>query len=49
MVYLGIIIAIFTGDLFIKNYMEKTLVEGKENKRLNGFCVSGNTIIRGHS
>ncbi len=37
MVYLGIIIAIFTGDLFIKNYMEKTLVEGKENKRLNGF------------
>lgn len=37
MIYLGIVIAIFMGDLCIKNYMEKMLVEGEENKKLNGF------------
>lgn len=37
MIYLGIVIAIFIGDLCIKNYMEKMLAEGEENKKLNGF------------
>lgn len=37
MIYLGIVMAIFTGDLCIKNYMERTLAEGEENKKLNGF------------
>lgn len=37
MIYLGIAAIIFTGDLFIKNYMEKTLKEGEERKKLKGF------------
>ncbi len=35
--YIGIIAAIFGTDFFIKNYMEKTLEEGKEKEKAGGF------------
>lgn len=37
MIYVGIAVAIFVGDWFVKNYMERSLVEGEEKKRLSGF------------
>lgn len=37
MVYICIAAAIFAGDLFIKGHMERTLSDGKEEKRMKGF------------
>lgn len=37
MVYICIAAAIFAGDLFIKGHMERTLIDGKEEKRMKGF------------
>ena len=37
MIYIGIVAMIFIGDCLIKNYMEKTLAEGEEKEKWNGF------------
>lgn len=37
MIYIGIIVAIFLTDFFIKKRMERTLIEGEETKRLGGL------------
>lgn len=37
MTYICITAAIFIGDFFIKNHMERTLKAGEEEKRLKGF------------
>lgn len=39
MVYIGIAAAIFIGDLWIKNHMERWLADGKEKKRLKGLLL----------
>lgn len=39
MIYLGIMGAIFGGDLWLKNYMEKSLPEGEEQKLLGGKII----------
>ncbi len=39
MIYFGIIAMIFAGDFFIKNHMERTLEEGEEKEKLNGFLL----------
>lgn len=39
MIYLGIAAVIFFGDLFVKNYMEKTLEWGKEKECFGGFLI----------
>ena len=36
MKYLSLIAAIFTGDFFLKNHMEKTLEQGKTKEILKG-------------
>ena len=33
MIYLCMAAAVFVGDLFIKNHMERSLADGKERKR----------------
>ena len=37
MIYLCMAAAVFVGDLFIKNHMERSLADGKERKRCKGL------------
>lgn len=38
-IYPGIAAMMFVGDYFVKNYMERTLEEGEERKKLKGFIL----------